>query len=544
MGIYHLDDLFNGTSIAVVGASEKSGTIGHAIMQNLLKSGYEGKLFPINPHYSNVFSIPAYRSLKELEGPIDLAVVAIPLTHVPELIKQCVQVGVKGLVVISAGGKEIGDKGKEIEKEIRQEAKKGGIRVMGPNCLGFFCAASKINASFALDSILPGNMAFISQSGAICTAIADLSVQEQMGFSHYISVGSMLDVDFGDLIDYLGNDSNVKSIILYVESLTNFRKFMSAARAVFQGKTHCGAKSREKRGRSAGGRFAHRGNGRCGRRLYRRFQACRHFASRHHWRAVRLRRTTVQTGPGPKDRGSPLSPTPGDRVSWPRTPCHPMVSNRPPLGPDTKRGLDEVLPHYWSRNNPIDILGDASPERYRQALNVSCIVNGIRRHPDYDGSTGPDGCRGPWAREMTGALGKKTAIVAYRLYGWASPWIKLGKFTIKREFPRMRRRSALSRRSCTWSRILAISSCSRKTPPSLLHSLTFDPSEGRAYYSGGTGSFKQPCLQRRSPKRCWRLTVFPSSLPKTQPATRKPFQLADTLGLSPGDENQFKRYHS
>jgi len=471
MGIYHLDNLFNATSIAVVGASEKNGTIGCAIMQNLLKSGYAGKLFPINPHYSNVFSIPAYRSLKDLEGPVDLAVIAIPLTHVPELIKQCVKVGVKGLVVISAGGKEIGQEGREIEEEIRQEAKKGGIRIMGPNCLGFFCAGSKINAGFALGSILPGNMAFISQSGAICTAIADLSIQEQMGFSHYISIGSMLDIDFGDLIDYLGNDPNVKSIILYVESLTNFRKFMSAARAVSRvkpivvlkaGKSAAGARA------AASHTGAMAGEDAVYTAAFRRagilrvdtiqelFDCAELLAKQPRPLGPRLAIITNAGGPGVMA---------ADALSTYGFEPH-------ALGPDTKQRLDKILPHYWSRNNPIDILGDASPERYRQALEV-CVSSS-----EFDAiliMMVPQALTDAAvvAAELTGALGKSRILSLTVCMGGESMdkaremYNKAGIPTY--ETPERAVRAFMHMVSYTRNLEML-----QETPPSLHRSLTFD----------------------------------------------------------------------
>jgi acetyltransferase len=232
MGLYNLDKIFEPESIAVVGASEKEGSIGSVHVQNLIQGGYQGKIFPVNPHYTSTHGLKAYPSISRIDHAVDLAIIAIPISSVPSVIRECAQVRVGGAIVVSAGGKETGPRGREIEDRIRREAETGGLRIIGPNCLGIICPGRKLNASFAAHMPQSGKVAFISQSGAICTAILDLALKEEIGFSHFVSIGSMLDVDFGDLIDYLGNYPEVNSILLYIESLTNFRKFMSAARAV------------------------------------------------------------------------------------------------------------------------------------------------------------------------------------------------------------------------------------------------------------------------------------------------------------------------
>ncbi|MBI4772671.1 MAG: bifunctional acetate--CoA ligase family protein/GNAT family N-acetyltransferase [Deltaproteobacteria bacterium] len=526
MGIYHLDYLFNATYIADVGASEKTGTIGHAVMQNLLKSGYEGRLFPINPHYSNVFSIPAYHSLKDLEGPIDLAVVAIPLTHVPELIKQCIKVEVKGLVVISAGGKEIGSKGREIEEEIRQEAKKGGIRIMGPNCLGFFCAGSKINASFALDSILPGNMAFISQSGAICTAIADLSVQEQMGFSHYVSIGSMLDIDFGDLIDYLGNDPRVKSIILYVESLTNFRKFMSAARAVSRvkpivvlkaGKSAAGARA------AASHTGAMAGEDAVYTAAFRRagilrvdtieelFDCAELLAKQPRPLGPRLAIITNAGGPGVMA---------ADALSSYGIEPH-------ALGPDTKQKLDEFLPPFWSRNNPIDILGDASPQRYRQALDV-CVSSS-----DFDAiliMMVPQALTdaAAVAAELTKTLGDRRHLLLTVCMGGAS-MVKAREIYNKAGIPTFETPERAVRafmHMVSYTRNLEML---QEIPPSLPRSLTFDVSKGNRVVHAALDRPNHLLTETES-KTLLAAYGIPVNPTKEAASEDEAVQLAETLG--------------
>jgi acetyltransferase len=170
--------------------------------------------------------------LDHIGEPVDLVIVATPMETVPSIIAGCSRIGAAGAVIISAGGKETGRMGRQFEKKIHEEAVGAGLRIIGPNCLGIMCSAARLNASFAARMPLDGRLAFVSQSGAICTAILDFSVKERIGFSHFISLGSMLDVNFGDVIDYLGADPKVGSIVMYVESLSHHRQFMSAARAV------------------------------------------------------------------------------------------------------------------------------------------------------------------------------------------------------------------------------------------------------------------------------------------------------------------------
>lgn len=369
MSIFNLDKIFRPAAIAVVGASEKQGSIGRSLINNLQQAGYEGGLFPVNPHYRAINGLSTYNSVSAIGHPVDMAVVATPIATVPSVLEECAQAGIQGAVIISAGGKEIGAKGRELEAEIKRVADRACIRILGPNCLGVVCGESKINASFASHTPLPGRLAFVSQSGAICTAILDLSVQEHIGFSYFVSVGSMLDVDFGDLINYLGNDPQVSSIILYMESLTSFRNFMSAARAVSRIKPIVVLKS----GRSpAGARAAASHTGalagedavydaafeRCGivrvQTIEELFDCAELMAKQPRPGGHGLGVITNAGGPGVMAADA-LAEYGMEPVS---------------LSPDTMEKLNAVLPPYWSRGNPIDILGDATPERYRKVVEV------------------------------------------------------------------------------------------------------------------------------------------------------------------------------
>lgn len=371
MGLYNLDKIFSPNSIAIIGASEKPNTVGEAIIRNLVHGGTNANLYPVNPNYSEINGLKAYKSLTDIRQEVDLAVIATPIATVPGIVEECVKNGVGGAIVISAGGKEIGEKGREIELKILRIAYDGGLRIVGPNCLGIILPGKKINASFAADMPRSGNLAFVSQSGAICTAILDLAFKEQIGFSHFVSIGSMLDVDFGDMIDYLGNDPQAKSILLYIENLTNFRKFMSAARAVSRVKPIVVLKS----GRSAAGAKA----------------AASHTGAMAGEDAVydaAFKRTgvvrvdTIQDlfdcaelmAKQPRPTGSRLAIITnggGPGVMATDALAHYGVDPAP-LDDDIMESLNEVLPAFWSRNNPIDILGDASPERFAKAIDI-CI---------------------------------------------------------------------------------------------------------------------------------------------------------------------------
>ncbi|MEE4114172.1 MAG: CoA-binding protein, partial [Desulfobacteraceae bacterium] len=232
MSQYNLNRIFKPRHVAVVGAGEKAGTIGNALMRNLIDGRFSGTLLPVNPKHKTIHGHECFGSVSALETGVDLAIIATPIHSVVDIVGECVEKKVGGAVIISAGGKEVGDQGREIEAKIQRIAHAGGLRIVGPNCMGIIRPGANLNGSFAPEMPAAGNLAFVSQSGAICTAILDMALKERIGFSHFVSIGSMLDVDFGDIIDYLGNESTAKSILLYIESLTNFRKFMSAARSV------------------------------------------------------------------------------------------------------------------------------------------------------------------------------------------------------------------------------------------------------------------------------------------------------------------------
>jgi acetyltransferase len=363
-----LDPLFKPASIAVVGASVTPGAVGSIIMRNLLSNGFGGVIYPVNPKRKAVHGVYCYPSLMEVPEAVDLAVLATPASSVPATIQQCVERGIPAAIVISAGFSELGAEGRALEKQIREIAH-GKMRIVGPNCLGIIHPSSRMNASFASSMPQNGRVALLSQSGAICTSILDWARERNVGFSTFVSVGTMLDVDFADLIDYFGDDPNTRSIVLYMESVGDVPKFISAARAVARtkhvivvkaGRHEAGAKAAASHTGALAGSDAV-------------FDA----AIR---RAGVLRVTTI---PDLFNMAEILAHQPP-----PRGPNLAIVTNAggpgvmatdalmlgggqlAPLGAATIDALNKILPPFWSHGNPIDVLGDATAERYRQAVEI------------------------------------------------------------------------------------------------------------------------------------------------------------------------------
>jgi acetyltransferase len=366
--IHSLEAFFHPTSIAVVGASVSAGSVGSIIMRNLLENPFGGVVYPINPKRRAVHGVHCYPNLSALPEPVDLAVVATPAQTVPATVRECVARGVKAAILISAGFSELGAEGRALEKEIRDIAH-GKMRLIGPNCLGVIHPPNRLNASFAASMALPGHIALLSQSGAICTSILDWARETHVGFSSFVSVGTMVDVDFGDLLDYFGDDPGTHSILLYIESIGNVRKFLSAARNIARTKPVIVVKA----GRhEAGARAASSHTG-----ALAGADAVYDAAFR---RAGILRVTTIPDlfhmsellamqpqplGPalaiitnagGPGVMATDALMTSGGRLAE--------------LSPQTRAALDALLPPFWSHANPIDILGDATPERYRQVVEI------------------------------------------------------------------------------------------------------------------------------------------------------------------------------
>ncbi|MBU0973516.1 MAG: bifunctional acetate--CoA ligase family protein/GNAT family N-acetyltransferase [Proteobacteria bacterium] len=369
MSTINLQRLFNPKSVAVIGASEKSGSVGCSILKNLVQSGFKGDIFPVNPKYKRLMGLACLSSVQEIVTGADLAVIATPIRTAPELVEACGQKGFAGAVIVSSGGREIGEKGQKIEARIMEKARQYNMRIIGPNCLGIVNTSWSLNASFAHLPPLPGKIAFLSQSGAVCTSVLDMALRENVGFSHFVSLGSMVDVDFADMIDYLGSLSSVRSIVMYMENITHIRNFMSAARSVSRLKPIIVLKS----GRSkAGARAAASHTGamagedavydaafeRAGILRVAEFEElfdCTEFLAKQR-RPSGPGLTIITNAGGPGVMAADALASHG---------MEPAI-----LGPETRARLDLVLPENWSRDNPIDILGDTDPGVYLEAAKI------------------------------------------------------------------------------------------------------------------------------------------------------------------------------
>ncbi len=365
-----LDVFFAPKTVAVIGASDKPASVGRTVIWNLLSNPFGGTVFPVNPARDAVLGIKAYPNIAATPARVDLAVIATPAATVPGVIAECVEAGVKGVIIISAGFKETGPKGAELEAQIVAHARRGRMRVIGPNCVGLMSPLTGINATFLGAMARPGDVAFVSQSGALCAAILDWSLREFVGFSSFISIGSMADVDWGDLIDYLGDDPRTRSIILYVESIGDPRSFLSAARQVALTKPIIVIKA----GRSpaaaraaASHTGALTGSDEVLDAAFRRvgvlrvdsiadlFFMAEVLAKQPRPRGPRLAIVTNAGGPGvlATDALAALGGEPA------------------PLTPATLKALDAILPPHWSHGNPVDTLGDASPALYAKAVQIT-----------------------------------------------------------------------------------------------------------------------------------------------------------------------------
>jgi acetyltransferase len=365
-----LDSIFRPASVAVIGATEKKGSVGRTLFWNLISSPFGGTVYPVNPGRRSILGVRAYASLGDIPDDIELAVVVTPAPSVPGLIAECAVKGVKGVIVISAGFREVGPDGADLERQVLQQARAAGIRVVGPNCLGVMNPRGGMNATFAAGMAAPGSVGFVSQSGALVTSVLDWSMSEGVGFSSVVSLGSMLDVGWGDIIYYLGDDPNTKSILIYMETIGDARAFLSAAREVALTKPIIVIKPgrTEQAARAAA---SHTGS----------------LAGSDEVLAAAFRRVGVLR----VDRIAHLFGMAEvlDKQPRPRGPKLTIVSNAggpgvlatdvlvegggqlTELSDETMRDLDAVLPPTWSRSNPIDIIGDAPPERYARVLEVA-----------------------------------------------------------------------------------------------------------------------------------------------------------------------------
>jgi acetyltransferase len=361
--------IFAPRSVAVIGASEREGRVGRTVLWNLISNPFGGTVYPINTRHRQVLGIHAYKHIGDVPETVDLAVIVTPAPTVPDVVGECVAAGVKGAIVISAGFKEAGAAGVELERRIAELAH-GRMRLIGPNCLGVMRPRTHLNATFASAMARPGTVGFISQSGALLTAVLDWSFRENVGFSACVSVGSMLDVDWGDLINYLGDDPHTHSIMIYMESIGDARSFISAAREVAltkpiivikAGRTAAAAKAAASHTGALAGSddvldavFR-----RCGvlrvNSISELFYMVEVLAKQPRPSGPRLAIVTNAGGPGVLATDTLIA----------------FGGELAELSQESMDALNEALPPHWSHGNPIDILGDADPERYAQALAIA-----------------------------------------------------------------------------------------------------------------------------------------------------------------------------
>ncbi len=365
-----LAHFFSPASVAVIGATDREGSVGRTVLSNLLAGTYHGRVYAVNPRRTELFGHRCYASIGAVPEAVDLVVVVTPASTVPGVVAECVKADTKAVVVISAGFKEKGPEGVELERQIQSGLSRGATRLIGPNCLGLMNPRIGLNATFAQNIARPGNVAFLSQSGALLTAILDWSLAEQVGFSAIVSTGSMLDVGWGDLLSFFGEDSKTESILLYMESIGNARAFMSAAREVAFSKpiivikagrteaasraaaSHTGAMTGSDEVYDAAFR-------RCGVLRVQSIADIFHMAEvlgkQPRPRGRRLMILTNAGGPGVLATDA-LMASGGELAT---------------LSENSQQALNAFLPAHWSHANPIDILGDADPERYARALEIA-----------------------------------------------------------------------------------------------------------------------------------------------------------------------------
>jgi len=373
---HYLTALFSPAAIAMFGASDRQDSVGQVVLRNLLAGGFKGPVYAINPKHDVVQGQPAYRDLASVPKPVDLAVVATPAASIPAIVESCGEEGVKAMIILSAGFREVGPAGRQLEEKVLEIARGYGIRILGPNCLGIIRPDCGLNATFGNNNAKPGNLALVSQSGALCTAILDWAEQRHIGFSAVVSTGISADLDFGNILDYLISDPRTDSILLYIEGLRDARRFMTGLRAAARvkpviaikvGRHSEGAKaSMSHTGALVGGdeafsaALARSGVVRV-QTIRQLFAAASVLSSRYRRCGHRLAIVTNGGGPGvfAADHLADLS------------------LKLAALSDSTLSELDQKLPATWSKGNPVDVIGDAPPERYVDAVDLCLKDEGV-----------------------------------------------------------------------------------------------------------------------------------------------------------------------
>ena len=369
METHYLEKLFNPQSIAVIGASDKPLSVGANVFSNLINTGFAGPVYPVNPRHKVIQGKPCFASINAIHEPIDLAVIVTPAATVPRVLTECGEKNIQQVIILSSGFSEVPGKGEQLEHKIRDIARQYRIRFIGPNCLGIMRPSIGLNATFENSPVLPGKIAFVSQSGALCAAILDWAIEEQIGFSTVVSLGNSADLDFGEVLDYLALDKKTDCILLYIEGVRHARRFMSGLRAASRIKPVIAIKAGRN---SQGSRAAISHTGamigaddvfdaalrRAGvvrvMSIKELFAAAAVFAGE---RRVKGKGLVIVTN------GGGAGVMAADHAADLNIPL-------PELTEKTIATINHVLPDHWSHHNPIDILGDATPERYFQVLGA------------------------------------------------------------------------------------------------------------------------------------------------------------------------------
>ena len=420
MGTENLDSIFKPNRIAVIGASDREVAVGSRLLRNLIGVGYKGVVYPVNPFRSTVQGITAYPSLLKIPWTVDLAVIVTPAHTVPQIVEECGNAGVAGIIIVSAGFKEAGEEGAALERKIEELRKKFKMRIIGPNSLGVMRPKINLNATFANRSALPGKIAFISQSAALCASVLDWASEAHVGFSTVVSTGSMLDVDLGDLIDYFGADGQTRSIVVFLESISNARKFMSAARGIARVKpivvvkagrfpesleatiSHTGALCGEDAVNDAA--FSRVGVVRV-EAIGDLFNCASALAMQPNPLGPNL--TIITNAGGPGILATDCLVSKGGRLSS--------------LSKETVQALKNALPPYCCTANPVDIFEEADPNRLRKVIEI-CFND-----PNSDGFLfiyTPIGATDPvsFAKTLLEFSGKTAKPVLASLIGEGDCW--------------------------------------------------------------------------------------------------------------------------
>lgn len=370
MNVHNLDNIFKPKRIALIGISANPQSVGGRILSNLVTGGFTGVVYPVNATLEAVMGIQCYHNIESLPNKPDLAIICSDPESVPEFLKQCGEAEILGIIIVSAGFRETGEKGKLLENQIEEIRNSyTGMRIMGPNCLGYISPANKLNVSFGDGMPRKGNIAFVSQSGALCTSVLDWAIEAKIGFSYLVSIGNTIDVDFGDLIDYLGEDEETKCIILYIESISDARKFMTAARAFARSKPIIAYKA----GRfpeSAEVAASHTGAMAAADNVYdaafqragivriydigKIFDVAELIGRKKVPAGQKLAIVTNAGGPGVMATDALIA----------------QKGELSKLNDKTMEELNLNLPDFWSHGNPVDVLGDARPKRYAKAVSI------------------------------------------------------------------------------------------------------------------------------------------------------------------------------